>query len=293
MGFEPTNPCGTGASVLADMTIDWESFEKWLLKEYKPIYAKDLLLYAKKFSTCLIDMNLSDLMLTTESQKKHAMPSLSNLSKFLGIYEDFKKAIKNYGLKWGSNNGDDLIIERLTKITNPNEIYDWVKAVKTSVPELSPFMDLVTTTGIRYNEAIESYNLIIALAREGNLDNYFNADKNVLEHFRYKDKFIRKSKKVFVSFVPKEIIQNIANSEPIEWAHTKKVVILRTKRLRFGDIREFWGSYMTRHLSQPEIDFLQGRVSTSVFMKNYFNITWIEDLKDRVLEKAKEILKRL
>lgn len=41
--------------------------------------------------------------------------------------------------------------------------------------------------------------------------------------------------------------------------------------MRFGDVREVWASVMPKHLRQPEIDFLQGRVSTSVFMRNYFN----------------------
>jgi len=41
---------------------------------------------------------------------------------------------------------------------------------------------------------------------------------------------------------------------------------------------------MTKGLSQPEIDFLQGRVSANVFMRNYFNPALIGDLKERVFE---------
>jgi hypothetical protein len=41
---------------------------------------------------------------------------------------------------------------------------------------------------------------------------------------------------------------------------------------------------MTKYLTQPEIDFLQGRISASVFMRNYFNPALIGDLKERVFK---------
>ncbi|MEM2914564.1 MAG: hypothetical protein QXH91_04085 [Candidatus Bathyarchaeia archaeon] len=63
------------------------------------------------------------------------------------------------------------------------------------------------------------------------------------------------------------------------------MIQLKIKRrkigLRFGDLREAWASIMTKYLSQPEIDFLQGRVGLSTFMQNYFNPALIRDLKDR------------
>jgi hypothetical protein len=46
---------------------------------------------------------------------------------------------------------------------------------------------------------------------------------------------------------------------------------------------------MTRFLSQSEIAFLQGRVSGSVFMRNYFNPALIGDLKERVFKGIADI----
>ncbi|MBS7653962.1 MAG: hypothetical protein QXU95_02175 [Candidatus Bathyarchaeia archaeon] len=37
-------------------------------------------------------------------------------------------------------------------------------------------------------------------------------------------------------------------------------------------------------MRESEIDFLQGRISASIFMRNYFNPAWISDLKSRALE---------
>jgi hypothetical protein len=60
---------------------------------------------------------------------------------------------------------------------------------------------------------------------------------------------------------------------------------------RFGDIREYYATYMTKYLSQPEIDFLQGRVSANVFMRNYFTPVLIVDLKKRTLKALRRITK--
>jgi len=43
------------------------------------------------------------------------------------------------------------------------------------------------------------------------------------------------------------------------------------------------------YLTQPEIDFLHGRTSASIFMQNYFNPALISDLKERVFKAIEEI----
>jgi len=47
---------------------------------------------------------------------------------------------------------------------------------------------------------------------------------------------------------------------------------------------------MTRHLSVPEVGFVQGRITASVFMRNYFSPTWIADLQERAIRGESEIL---
>lgn len=103
----------------------------------------------------------------------------------------------------------------------------------------------------------------------------------MLEHYRFKEIFIRRSKKVFLSFVPAELVKQISRGEPLHWNMVKKRVARRVKHLRFADIRKVHASVIMKHLRQPEIDFLQGRVSASVFMRHYFNPAWITDLQQR------------
>jgi intergrase/recombinase len=273
--------------------IDWENYKAWLFREYMPVTAKDRLRYAKKYADCLLKRDFSTLKILTNSQRIHAMKALATLSKFLGIYEEFSSLVKNYGLKWSGKKSSDLIIERLTKTVNADEIFDWIKTVKTVCPELNDFMDLMAVTGLRYNEAIEGYNLIIKLSRKGKLHKYYNVKSKTLEHFKFKEIFIRRSKKVYISFVPKKLVERISQNDPIEWNATKKKVARNVEHLRFADIREFHGTFLTKCLRQPEIDFLHGRSSTNVFMKHYFNVALISDLKTRTLKTIKEIKKKI
>jgi intergrase/recombinase len=67
---------------------------------------------------------------------------------------------------------------------------------------------------------------------------------------------------------------------------TKRKTLLKS---RFGDIREYYATFMTKFLNPAEIDFLQGRVSASVFMRNYFNPVLIGDLKKRVLTRSSKL----
>jgi hypothetical protein len=218
----------------------------------------------------------------------HVLAAVSALSKFLGIYGDFRTLVSNYGLKWNVRN-DDLLIARFTKTVDHNAIFEWIRSVKEKCPGLNDFMDFMTTTGLRYNEAIESYNLIIKLEKNGKLREYYNSEKGILEHFKFKEIFIRRTKKAFISFVPEEMLSRIAGNESLNIYSVQSKVRRHCKRLAFSDIREMLATFLTRHLSIAEIDFLQGRVSGSVFMRNYFNPALISDLKERMFKTIKEL----
>jgi|Deesub1362A_J573_1020465.scaffolds.fasta_scaffold07082_6 intergrase/recombinase len=259
----------------------------------KPKTARNRLNYAKKYGYCLFNGDLTELQLIKRYKRVHAMKALSALSKFLGVYDEWMRLVKNYGLKWSAKSNDDLIIERLTKTVNPSELFEWIKTVKKAIPELSAFMDFMVVTGLRFVEALESYNLIIRLANEGKLDQYYNAERKVLEHFRFKELFIRRTKKAFVSFVPHELVERIAEAKPL----TEDIIDKRLRRrgipAHFGDLRELHANLLLKNLRQIEVDFLHGRVSTTVFMTNYFNPTWITDIRKRVFRSIAEIRKQI
>ena len=240
--------------------------------------------YAKKYSHFLLKRDFSELNTFSNCKRNHVLKALSALAKFLGMYEEFKGLMKSYGLKWSSVKAEDLIISRLTNANGNSTIFKWISEVKSELPKLEVFLDFVLVSGLRYNESIRAYNLIIELAKEGKLSEYYNEENGVLEHFRFKQHFIRRTKKAFISFIPKQLIERISKSERLDWCQIQNWIKRKDLRLKFSDVREFWATYMTKHLRQPEIDFLQGRVSASVFMRNYFNPALIGSLKERVLK---------
>ncbi|MEM2970070.1 MAG: integrase [Candidatus Bathyarchaeia archaeon] len=223
--------------------------------------------------------------------RPNVLKALSALAKFLGCYEDWKVLLKNYGLGWVGRSADDVIIDRLTRTVDPDEVWGWVRLVKEARPEFSVFMDLLAVTGLRFTECVESYNLIVRLNGEGRLGEYYKVDKEALEHYRFKELFLRNTKKAFVSFVPEDLVKRICMSESLPDAeYVKKLVQRRHLPLRFGDVREAHGTLMTKYLKESEINFLHGRVSSSVFMQHYFNPSLIGDLKERVFKGIAEIL---
>jgi hypothetical protein len=274
--------------------LDWAIYEKFLLKNYSRKYALDLLKYSKNYYHCLKARNLSELKILSRNKKLHAMKALSALSKFTGVYNHYKDLIKAYALKWTVNN-DDIIISRLTRYHNngsKNDLFKWINEIKSQIPEFAIFIDFILVTGMRFNEAIKSYNLVIKLKLENKLGEYYNFDEEILEHFRFKDLFIRKTKKLFISFVSEDMINAICSINSfISNDMLVKKLQRRGLKQKFSEIRELYASCAVKHLRQPEIDFLQGRVSSNVFMRNYFNPTWIVDLKKRALDHAKELLK--
>jgi len=274
--------------------VDWASFTVFLENKCSEAYAKDLVRYARMFADCLFNEDFSRLQGLSESKRNHVMCALSNLAKFLGFYESFGKLVKAYGLKWKSVKAEDLLLSRITNRENNGSVLEWVRLVKAKIPQLSVFMDFTLQSGLRLREALNSYNLIIDLAREGRLNEYYNVEAEALEHFRFKSLFIRRTKKAFVSLIPKTLIEAISRKDKLTLYQIRNWVRRDNKlKMRFGDLREYYATVMTKWLNQSEIDFLQGRISGSVFMRNYFNPALITDLRKRVFKGLTEMEKRI
>ncbi|MEM2675585.1 MAG: integrase [Candidatus Bathyarchaeia archaeon] len=208
----------------------------------------------------------------------------------MGVYEEYKRLLRSYGIDWTGKSVDDLVIERLVKVKDPEEVWQWIRQVKAVRGDLSVFMDFIAITGLRLDEAVQSYNLIIKLHREGKLNQYYNEANECLEHYRFKEVFIRRTKKAFISFVPKTLVEKICYEVPLKSKYAvQKRLKDRGLPVRFSDVREAHNTILTRYLSQPEIDFLVGRVSANIFMANYFNPALIGDLKERIFKAIAEI----
>ena len=271
--------------------IDWNGFQNFMLQKSKSEYGKYCVNYAQKYAHCLLNGNFSEIQSLPKTVRGNVVRALANLSKYLGIYPQFQNLMRSHGIEWGGKSSDQIVIERLTKTKDVDEMFEWIRQVKNARRDLADFMDFMAISGMRLVEAIASYNLIIDLARKNRLTEYYNEEKETLEHYRFKDIFLRRSKKVFISFIPKALIEKIVLNEPLPTSRYAVEERIRKKGLplRFTDIRELTATFLIKHLRREEIDFIQGRVSSNVFMEHYFNPALISDLKERVFKAIKEI----
>ena len=249
----------------------WENFAVWLLKTHRESHAKEILRYAKRFAFVLEKPSqASQLLMLSKDVRRVTMSSLSNLSKYLGVYDNWKQIIRNYGLKWENTSNLETFLSILNSNLDKTEL--WLKQLIQKLPkEYSTVLVFDALTGLRPNEAVMSCNLITELSKKGEIDLYLDKDLMMLQHFRFPDLFLRKSKNAYISFITPELLDLVLATKP----HIKYTA-LDTKIGRLGfntqtkQLRKLYATRLRNHLPQELIDLLQGRISQTVFMKFYY-----------------------
>ena len=203
-------PCG-----LVKEDFDWEKFRIFLSRRCCERVVGDRIRYAKKYAFCLISNDFSIVTGFSDCKRGHTLNALSALSKFLGVYDKFHSLVKVYGLKWKRQNSEELILDRMEKTRTNGNVIKWIMKVREYYPILKDFLEFILVSGLRFTEAIHSYNLIVELSRKGKINTYYNFENQFLEHYRFKHLFIRRTKKVFISYVPKEMVFKISKNEKI------------------------------------------------------------------------------
>lgn len=242
--------------------------------------------YARKHHE-LLNSDLSELEHFSKSKKNTVLKALIALSKYLGVYVQFKNRIKAYGIIWERQNS----VESFLRIINAkNDLKEWLeKAMKTLNEDQKTFMEYACISGLRKSEAVNSFNLVIKLSKEGKLNEYYNSELQSLEHFRFKSLFLRNTKNAFISFIPKEFIQKIACSKPISYGMLRITFKKHGLSTRIKDLRNHHATFMLQHgLLKEEVDLLHGRIGDSIFMKSYFSPK-IGVLRDRTLKNVHKL----
>ena len=138
---------------------------------------------------------------------------------------------------------------------------DYVKDIIRSHPgECANTFTFATVTGLRAEEAFQAIRLI-----KHNAEDYYNSQYHILEHFRYKDIFIRRSKKAFISLVDEDIL-DIARQSCDSWKAINSRLRRQNTRMRMSYWRKIYGTWLRKHGIETElIDMLQGRIPATVF----------------------------
>jgi intergrase/recombinase len=271
----------------------WTNFGSWLLKTHKQRHAKEVLRYARRFAIILERPNLaSQLLVLSKDLRRMAMSSLSNLSKYLGIYEQWKQTIRNHGLKWENTNSLEAFLSILNSNLEETEV--WLRQVIQRLPkEYSAILVFDALTGLRPSEAALSCSLITEVSEQNKLELYLDEDLMMLEHFRFPDLFLRKSKNAYISFITSELLNLVLEIKPkIKYAG------LDTKIGRLGfnnqtkQLRRLYATTLRNSLPQELVDLLQGRISQTVFMKFYYH-PFLQDTRNKVLAAIHPLEKEL
>jgi len=115
-------------------------------------------------------------------------------------------------------------------------------------------------------------------------DNYYNEELNCLEHFKFKELFLRRTKNAYISFVPKSLILEIATSKQVTYPAIIKRLKRKSLKTRINELRDYYGTFMVRHgLIREEVDLLQGRIPPNIFIRHYWSPSF-KELRDRTIE---------
>jgi len=144
-------------------------------------------------------------------------------------------------------------------------------------------------TGLRKNEAIQSFNLIIHLHENADLENYYKEKLSCLEHFKFKELFLRRTKNAYISFVPKDLILKVASSKQVTYPAIIKRLKRKGLRTRINELRDYYATFMVRHgLIREEVDLLQGRIPPNIFIRHYWSPSF-KELRDRTLKSIEQL----
>jgi intergrase/recombinase len=284
-GFEPATyglrKENLAVSPLPLETVDWDSFRAYLLNKHRKRWALEIHRLAKQHYG-LVD-NLAMLDSFSRSKKAKVLQSLIALSKYCGCYEQFKAKVKSYGIKWRKPSSLDAFL-RIRNSQN-SKVLEWLRQASQVLGEDSTILEFALVSGLRTSEAIESFNLVIKLSRENKLEEYFNTNASVLEHFAFPETFLRQTKNAFISLLPRDLIKKVCQCKPLTYSSIKKKLQRKGLPMQFDKLRDYFGSYMVQHgcLIREEVDLLQGRIGESIFTRHYFSPSFIE-LKDRTLK---------
>jgi hypothetical protein len=196
------------------------------------------------------------------------MKSLATLSKYLGCYDQWRKIIQGYQLKWSDKDNTEVFNDIMGN--NGNSYNSMVEWLKDTCSKLSSHYGNIllynTLTGLRPDEACKS---IILLQKER--DNYLRNDLSILEHFKYPDIFLRRTKKAYISVVTDSILELAKQASSCGYNALRLAVKRKGLEMNMAFCRKIFATHLRNNgIGQEVIDLLQGRIPKSVFARHYY-----------------------
>jgi len=269
------------------LCIDLLAYKNHLLNKFTSrSYAKQIFSNSIKYFECL--ENPQGISEIPASNRGNVLKAMANLSKFLGVYGEYQKRLKNSGIKWLSS---DNAFSSFLRMTNHNHgsLGDWYRTMQNILRDNEKlYLEFMLKTGIRKNEGIRAFNRVIQLAKEGSLDTYYNSELGILEHYKQKYSdgrfmFLKATKKLYISIVSKALIDEIAESQKVSYSAMRKRIIRARYNIRIRELRSYYATYLrTQGILSEYIDLLQGRIPKSVFARHYLKVDDVKELVNKI-----------
>jgi intergrase/recombinase len=223
------------------------------------------------------------------------MAALAALSKYRGCYDRWLDIRRRYNLKWSS---PDTTMASFEEFFSPSSsLESMMQKVTRMIAVLPPHMGEVVRfaalTALRPTEAVDSVRLSKDRS-DARCPMYYNHEREVLEHYRLPEIFLRQTKKAYISYLSRDNYHAIASlsSKTPSYNAIRQAVRKKGLNMEMRLARKIFASHLSACGIQSEvIDFLQGRVSPSVFGRHYLRPQ--ADLKDRVLQAVAELDSKL
>jgi len=215
--------------------------------------------------------------------RDHVIKALIALSKYLGVYDNFRSKLKNYGIKLSTPNTFNAFLRIMNG--SSSEILKWYNEAKPILRDNERvFLKYLLCSGLRKSEGIKSFNRIVELSRTSRLSEYYDTNLNCLMHFKYPKDFIRRTKNCFISFIAENLVREIANSGLITYEMIRKRLHRNNMKCRINELRDFYGTFLLQHgILEAEINLCQGRIPPSIFIKHYWSPK-LSELRDRIFK---------
>jgi len=275
------------------LIIPWSDYREWVYSKYAKSYAVTIWSYSRKYFPLMANNRVRELDLLSDTIKSNVIKSLIVLSKFLGLHGQFRRKLKSYGVK---AKGQDALSSFLRILESSNtDTLIWYKDALSNIRQHEQlYLKFLALTGIRKIEAINSFNLIITLHRQNKLYEYYDNELNCLQHFKYRDIFLRRTKNCFISFVKEDLVNTIGNNDSfLTYAKISKRLYRKGLKCRFSELRDHFNTFMLKHgLLEQEINLLCGRIPPSIFVKHYWSPN-LKELRDRVFQALEQLEQKL
>ena len=281
VGQEFESPSSAHSLSPSNILIDWQQFHQFLLQRMTAKTAEDRIRYAKQFGSVLQTSDATILLQVPPNKRIHVMKALSALARFTGQYNRWRSIVEQYQLSWSTGTEK---LDAFTRFFDDTKDLDtmlrWLKeAIKSVRTDYANFFLFCTLTGMRASECVDAVRLL-----HSSSTSYYNPKQQVLQHYRFPDIFIRRTKAIYISIVNDEIIDIARKIDKSPTLNSLKMVLKhRHLSMQLKYCRKIYASWLHRYgISSDLIDMLQGRIGKNIFLKHY--LTPSADYKAQVLE---------